>query len=1156
MICSLLVPLDTVEADVNNHVIDTEKETVPALQREREIVEERTAKSQVFQQEDGSYRMEISAEPIHVKDQKTKKWEPIDNTLIKKETGRFHNKKNLFDVSFTPTTENKEPLVAIDQQGKTVEIESFVQNENQTSSVSAIVEENQVTYKDIYPNTDLSYTVGNGKIKEDIILKEQPGDKKPLEYSFQFDIEGFTLESTEDGCFFLIDSSTNKRMFAIEKPFMMDSSIPDGFVSNMESAMPEGSWSDKIEMEAKQEGNKLLISLKPDMDWLQSEERVYPVIIDPTVKVYQPKNELNDTTIRSALPDTTGGADLELGAGFYSTGNNIVRSLLQFDVGTLPKGSKIMNAQLNLRLSSVWNDTASNIQLYEMSSAWEENRATWNRRTLSALWGTKGGDMSTGLLSSQTVAALDTTVAEPQLFKFAINADTVQKWMNQPSQNLGLMLKASDETKATYKKFYSGDNSGKLEYSPKLTITYFPLSRLGLEDYWSYSEHALTDGQGYVNLGTGNLVLDYTDFVVTGRGSSGFSLNRTYNSKAVEDSEIGYGWSFTGKESVAEFPNRDVIYTQSDGTVHTFKYDVVAAKYNSPAGLYLTLTKANTDAFVITDYNGNRVVYRDLINNPENQGRIYPIDYEEDRNKNKITYLRQTDGTLTGIMDASGRTLTLEYYNSRIISTSFEGTKKSAYTYDENGRLKTSTIFNDSKAVTGSVTTYSYNENGELAGVMDANNQTTIYTYTNGFLENVTEPSIAQTGLSDTTYTYDIANYQASEFDALGKETKYMINTNYIVTSITDPMLFTSSYTHDSNYNLLSSKDPKGNQTINTYDTKGNLLTNKDELGYQTTYTYNEFSQPLTVSDVDGSLTYGYNSYGDVTSEKNSLNEITSYTCYEPYGNLKSMTLPDLTTEKYEFDLNKNYQIQQLDALNRETSAVNDKYGNVTNVTNAKGYGVDFEYDEQNLLKSTTNEKETQTKYGYDENGNLITISNGLNIETKLGYNNQNQFVSRTEPLLQTTTYKYDVLGNIVEEKNPKNVLIKTVYDFNSRPTDILIDGNLKWHYDYDKNGNTTSIKNGETGAFSTLVYDGADKLKSESYGQQKIEYTYSHTETLTDIKGTSNATSFIQKFSFDTEDQLKNIYRNGAVQTSYDYKVTGAPEQRRYVNGVHSTYE
>lgn len=113
----------------------------------------------------------------------------------------------------------------------------------------------------------------------------------------------------------------------------------------------------------------------------------------------------------------------------------------------------------------------------------------------------------------------------------------------------------------------------------------------------------------------------------------------------------------------------------------------------------------------------------------------------------------------------------------------------------------------------------------------------------------------------------------------------------------------------------------------------------------------------------------------------------------------------------------------------------------------------------------------------------------------------------------------------------------------------------MKWHFDYDKNGNTTAVKNGETSAISTFTYDKADKLKTASNGQQTVEYDYSATETLTNIKGISNSTSFSQRFDFDQADQLKSWYRNGGIQGAYEYFPTGEPQQRRYVNGVHTNY-
>lgn len=1161
-----MLPLASVQAKTSNEdkLIDKGR----PVQKEVELIDERSATSQVFMQEDGSYRLEIDSEPVHVKNKETKKWEKIDNTIIKKKNGRFHNKKSQFDASFSSSVGPDSPIVSIEKEGKKIEIKTMHQNGKPTSGVAAEVAENRVQYKEIYPKTDLGYTVGNSTIKEDIILKEKPVANDSLEYSFDFDMTGLSLETTNEGDLFLVDPVSKERIFTIEKPVMMDSSIPDGFVSRLEKPMPEGSVSDQVEMNAVQEGTALHITLKPDMEWISSTERVYPLVIDPTVKVFQPKNELNDTTIRSALPDQTGGADLELGAGLHSTSNNTVRSLMQFNLGTLPAGAKVMNAQLNLRLSSVWNDTASSIGLYEVTNPWEENKATWQRRTSSALWTAKGGDTNSTLLSSQTIGALNTTSPEPQLFKWVIDPEIVQKWMGTPSKNLGVMLKATNEKAATYKKFYSGDYSGKLQYSPKLTITYFPVSRLGLESYWSYAEHDLTDGQGYVNLGTGNLVLDFTDFSITGRGNSGFSFSRTYNSKAVDDSPVGVGWSYTGSDTVAEFPNRDVLYTDSDGTAHLFTYDDATKTFKAPPGLYMQLVKANTDAFVLTDFNGNRVVFRDLIKNPEQQGRIYPIDYEEDRNKNKISYQRGTDGTLKGITDATGRILSLSYdTKGRIISGTFGGVEKFSYSYHMDGRLKSSTLYTD--ALTGSTTTYAYNTAGELVSIVDPNKQATNYIYNAGFLTQVKQPTISAVE-SEVSYEYNIQTHISTERDKYGNETVYRLSDNYMINSITDPMKGISYFRYDTNYNLEEMIDPNGSKSSSTYDSKGNILTSIDRLGTKTTYTYNSYSLPLTVSIYNDSTLkddvtrYVYNEYGDVIQEINSKDETTEYTYYEPYGNLKTMTPPGGIAENYEYDTMQNYPTKFEDALKRKTSIVNDKYGNATEITDPIGNRVNYEYNEQEQVIKAVDENDKATTYDYDSNGNLIAIHSPRKTTVNLSYNNQNQMVSREEPMHQKTSYEYDALGNMTKvtkhASDPiNNIITRTDYDANNRPINIFINEILKWNYIYDKNGNTTAVKNAETNEVSEYTYDNEDKLQTESNGKQSIAYNYSSTELLTKIQGTSIGAKlvhqFTNKFVFDQADQLQNWYRNNTVQGTYVYEKSGDPKQRRYLNQVITDY-
>jgi hypothetical protein len=58
-----------------------------------------------------------------------------------------------------------------------------------------------------------------------------------------------------------------------------------------------------------------------------------------------------------------------------------------------------------------------------------------------------------------------------------------------------------------------------------ITIFTTFVSRLGLENYWYFDEHNLTDDTSYVNITTGNHVLQATDITVPGRGGRGEALN-------------------------------------------------------------------------------------------------------------------------------------------------------------------------------------------------------------------------------------------------------------------------------------------------------------------------------------------------------------------------------------------------------------------------------------------------------------------------------------------------------------------------------------------------------------------------------------------------------------------------------------------------------
>ncbi|MDN7226744.1 DNRLRE domain-containing protein [Planococcus sp. N064] len=1168
------IPWHSVNAEDNKTNGESQKEVIENTFIEgqssmnggrEEVMSLRSETSKTYSNPDSTFTTEISEEPIHYKEDESSKWVPIDNTLVPVATGdAVVNKANSFTAEFNEETNTTEELVQVQEGNLSVSltpvgpketVPKIVQNDMQ--AVTGEVERNTILYTDVYPNTDIKYTVGTDSVKEDIILKQKPEENTPTSFSFKLDLKGLSYEVLENNQIILSDKASKEPVFYLEAPFMYDSFKPEGYQANADvTSFSEEALSYDLEMTIEQRDEQLFIELVPNKDWLESEERVYPVVIDPTIAKFQPQAKLEDTNIRSHFPNNTGGSETTLGVGLYQDASqtNKIRSLLKFDLSSIPSGTRVIDANLNMWLSSVWNDTGLDIGLHEATNNWTEGGATWTKRDGVNSWIKGGGDYSSTLLSS---VGVDTLTDQSVNYKWNVPTLTVHRWIHDAQTNKGLVLKANNETVKSWKKFISSDEAALPGLTPLLSVTYTSGSRLGMEEYWSYSDHALSDAYGHVNLGTGNLIVESTDFSLSGRGNSGFSFERTYNSKSVEHSALGYGWSFSGSETITEYSNGNALLQDSDGTTHMFTYDKVASKYIVPAGLYLNLTKSTTGMFTLTDNHGNRMILQadKWDNQTDSEVSVYKIAYEEDRNKNRITYNWQADGKLSGITDATGRTLSFQYQNGRVISTSFSGVKKTAYSYYADGRLKTSTSFKDSNITNGATTTYQYNSSGSISAIIDANNAITKYTYKDSYLQSIEQPTATDNN-SIISYDYSkIKELIVYEVDARGNKTTYELDSNYIILSVTDPLAAKTSFTYDNNYNLLSYKNPKGDVTNNIYDSKGNLLSTMDSLGGKTTYTYNNFSQPLTVIDHNGTTYYSYNINGDLLSEKNALGKITSYTYYEPYGNLKSLTRPDGSTETFTYDSQMNYLIQANDGLNRKTTADYDKYGNAIKVTDPKGNSISYEYNEQNQLTSIKDVNSVQTTYAYDANKNLTDIKNGNGNTTKLKYDEQNQLVSYTNSLGKVQNYQYDEVGNLISILNPSATTIETKYDANNRPISIQTNSELKWGYSYDQNGNIISIKDWKDDITSSLTYNALDRLEVESNGKQSIEYDYSPTGSITGIKGKSGTNLFNQLYKYDAQDQLTKIYRDETLHASMSYTANGMLEERSYVNGVVSSY-
>jgi hypothetical protein len=164
----------------------------------------------------------------------------------------------------------------------------------------------------------------------------------------------------------------------------------------------------------------------------------------------------------------------------------IRRALMAFDLsGAVPAGSTVDSATLTLMVSRSSTDEQP-ISLYELLAAWsagasdaETNEgkgalalagdATWDSTGLGGTWATAGGDHGQTPLGTSSVADSGTTST------WELGA-LVQRWVDEPASNHGVLLIGNEEAEHTAKRFDALENiSGfPVPHPPILTIHYTP----------------------------------------------------------------------------------------------------------------------------------------------------------------------------------------------------------------------------------------------------------------------------------------------------------------------------------------------------------------------------------------------------------------------------------------------------------------------------------------------------------------------------------------------------------------------------------------------------------------------------------------------------------------------------------------------------------
>ena len=132
----------------------------------------------------------------------------------------------------------------------------------------------EVTYKDVFPDTDLHYTVTNGTVKEELVLDKLPTTARDS-WTWHVTGKGLTATTESDGTM-VFRTGAGKIEFAIPQPQMFDSSGIKNVQEPAETAVDTTLTSD---------GAGWTIAMSPNRGWLTDPARVFPVHVDPTSAV-------------------------------------------------------------------------------------------------------------------------------------------------------------------------------------------------------------------------------------------------------------------------------------------------------------------------------------------------------------------------------------------------------------------------------------------------------------------------------------------------------------------------------------------------------------------------------------------------------------------------------------------------------------------------------------------------------------------------------------------------------------------------------------------------------------------------------------------------------------------------------------------------------
>ena len=667
---SLLMVLLSFPLTVFAQEVATEAEESHDAEPNAEIIElldQRTADTKYFRLPDGTYYAAQYETDVHYLDENGV-WQDIDNTLTADGSEIITPNAK---IKFAKKTPGNGTLFALHDGNRKL---TFTLNgankkvEGQITNYQADLDENatelqkmttlaklsaSVKYEEILSGTDLEYIISGSKIKEYIIVKKASDS---YVYTFTMKLNNLTATQNAAGEILIADSSTGDVAYVIPAPIMWDA-------ANVHS--------DAVALQLQETGNgEYTLTLTADSAWMNAEERVFPITIDPPL--YVPSGDYDnviDLDVSTASPAVnTANSTLLRANGTTDTYWKTV------SLPTLPASAYITDATITLRTTSS-NTLSGYVGVYDILTNWDSTLTANKVASASNPQGTPDSDF----------VDYHQIISGERDYTWNITP-IAKKWYE--GTNYGLVLRVIKEKSYSGTAYFYSNNASAQK--PKLCIRYQDMK--GLEDYWSFSsQSAGFAGTGAVNHATGNLVfaiptltttdalMPFTPTLVYNSALAGqesvYPNAQTYNGEYYSNA---YGWKWNFQETLLGKRYHDTtgaiktmyVWSDADGTEHYFLQNPTAegdttVTYSDEDGLLLTLWMTENNEITITDSAKNVRTFLPYPTAPGNAVSAWYLAAISDKNGNGLTFIFDSYYRVTTIAIRPNELLSIEQLQIR-----------------------------------------------------------------------------------------------------------------------------------------------------------------------------------------------------------------------------------------------------------------------------------------------------------------------------------------------------------------------------------------------------------------------------------------------------------------------------------------------------------